>query len=148
MPSIGLAPRILVADDDCAIRNSLSQILKLSGYEVEAVESGENAIEADLRLTPDVLISDVVMGGINGIEAANRILELAPHCQVILFSGQASTIDLLDSACDRGHHFEILSKPVPPQMLLDRLSRFTSKDMSGIESFSEVKSLPKEASPE
>lgn len=138
MPGIGMEPRILVADDDSAIAWSLSQILELSGYETEAVMSGEEAIESARKVAPDALISDVVMGGINGIEAAIQIQELAPQCRVILFSGQASTIDLLESARERGYQFEILTKPVMPQILLERLSRLLNEPTQELQAGTDV----------
>ncbi len=114
--------RILVADDETTIANTLARILNASGFEAEAVYSGENAVEAARALPPDILITDVVMPGINGIDAAINIRSFAPNCRIILFSGQASTADLLERAEAKGHHFEILTKPVHPQVLLDHLA--------------------------
>jgi CheY-like chemotaxis protein len=59
---------------------------------------------------PDLLICDVVLGGITGIEAANEILTFLPTCKVILFSGQATSLDLLKRSWT-GQHFDILPKP-------------------------------------
>ena len=114
--------RVLVADDDCIIANTLTQILRLSGYDAEMVASGEEAITAAARLRPDVLISDVVMGGITGIEAAVRILEIVPACRVILISGQAHLADYVDATLRKGHEFEILSKPIHPKVLLEHIA--------------------------
>ena len=119
--------RVLVADDDCVIANTLSQILRLSGYQAETVRSGEEAITAALKRRPDVLISDVVMGGISGIEAAVRILEIVPSCLVILVSGQANVADQLTGARRLGHEFEILSKPVHPRVLLEHIAAFATE---------------------
>ena len=68
-----------------------------------------------------MLISDVIMADLNGIEAAIRIRELLPGIKVLLFSGQAATADLLEKARAQGYEFEILAKPVHPQDLLSRL---------------------------
>lgn len=114
--------RVLVADDDYVIATTLSQILRLNGYETETVNSGEAAITAALVRNPDVLISDVVMGGISGIEAAARIAEINPACIVILISGQANTVDLLPRNRDARGPFEILLKPIHPGALLERLA--------------------------
>ena len=70
---------------------------------------------------PNMLISDVIMADLNGIDAAIRIRELLPSIKILLFSGQAATADLLDHAHARGYEFEILAKPVHPQDLLNRL---------------------------
>jgi CheY-like chemotaxis protein len=70
---------------------------------------------------PDLIISDVIMPDMNGIEAAIRIRQALPGCKILLFSGQAATADLLEKARAQGHEFEILAKPVHPQDLLAKL---------------------------
>lgn len=117
------ARRVLVLDDERVIANTLALILNRSGFEARAVYNAEAAIKTAGELQPDVLISDVIMDGTTGIEAAIRITEIVPQCRVILFSGQASTADLLEHAEAKGHHFELLVKPVHPRILLDRLSQ-------------------------
>lgn len=112
---------VLVADDEPAIADTLVLILNQSGFQASAVYSGEMAVEAAEELKPDVLISDVVMGAMSGIDAAIRIHKKVPGCHVILFSGQAGTTDWLEKAKTRGQVFEMLTKPVHPQVLLDRL---------------------------
>lgn len=119
--------RVLVVDDDRVIASTLSQILRLSGYETDTVSSGEEAVSTAAKRKPDILITDVVMGGITGIEAAIRILDFIPACLVILISGQANTADHLAGACRNGHQLEILSKPVHPKVLLERLATFTAE---------------------
>jgi DNA-binding NtrC family response regulator len=114
--------RVLVADDDYVIATTLSQILRLNGYETESVNSGEAAIVAAQLRSPDVLISDVVMGGISGIEAATQIAEIHPACIVLLISGQANTVDWLGQNRDAASPFEILLKPIHPAALLERLA--------------------------
>jgi CheY-like chemotaxis protein len=68
-----------------------------------------------------MLISDVIMADLNGIDAAIRIRALLPEIKILLFSGQAATADLLEKARTEGYEFEILAKPVHPQDLLSRL---------------------------
>jgi CheY-like chemotaxis protein len=115
--------RVLILDDEQIIANTLALILNRNGFEAQAVYNANDAIEAARQLSPDVLISDVIMDGITGIEAAIRISELVPNCKIILFSGQASTADLLQRAEASGHCFELLVKPVHPRLLLQRLSQ-------------------------
>ena len=70
---------------------------------------------------PEVLIADVVMPGMTGIEAAIATRNKLPRCNILLFSGQAVTADLLAQASTQGHEFEILAKPVHPSDLLAKL---------------------------
>ena len=114
-------PRVLVADDERVIADTLAIILNQSGFEATAVYSGEKAVEMAEILKPDMLISDVIMTDLNGIDAAIKIRSLLPSCKILLFSGQAATADLLDRARNQGHEFEILAKPVHPQDLLAKL---------------------------
>jgi CheY-like chemotaxis protein len=114
-------PKVLVADDERVIADTLAIILNQSGFQATAVYSGERAVEAARELRPDMLISDVIMPDMNGIDAAIRIRGMLPACKILLFSGQAATADLLDRARVQGHEFEILAKPVHPQDLLARL---------------------------
>lgn len=114
-------PRVLVADDERVIADTLAIILNQSGFESIAVYSGEKAVETAKNWKPDMLISDVIMVDLNGIDAAIQIRGILPKCKILLFSGQAATADLLDHARTKGHEFEILAKPVHPQDLLARL---------------------------
>jgi CheY-like chemotaxis protein len=114
-------PKVLVADDERVIADTLAIILNQSGFEATAVYSGEKAVETARILEPDMVISDVIMTDMNGIDAAIRIRTMLPSCKILLFSGQAATADLLDRARTQGHEFEILAKPVHPQDLLARL---------------------------
>lgn len=113
--------KVLVADDERVIADTLAMILNQSGFEARAVYSGEKALELAPTFEPDMLISDVIMADLNGIDAAIRIRELLPNIKVLLFSGQAATADLLEKARTQGYEFEILAKPVHPQDLLSRL---------------------------
>jgi CheY-like chemotaxis protein len=124
--SDGSFPRILVVDDESAIADTLTEILCRSGYPAVAAYDGNGALEIALLSPPELLITDVVLPGMNGIELAITIKRVYPHCKILLFSGQAATADLLTSASCAGHSFTLLSKPVPPRDLLalvaDRLS--------------------------
>jgi CheY-like chemotaxis protein len=114
-------PKVLVADDERVIADTLAMILNQSGFDARAVYSGEKAVELAPAFAPDMLISDVIMADLNGIDAAIRIRELLPRIKILLFSGQAATADLLEKARAQGYEFEILAKPVHPQDLLRKL---------------------------
>ena len=113
--------KVLVADDEQVIANTLAIILNQAGFEACAVYSGEAAIEALDSFQPDMLISDVIMTGITGIEVGIAVRARLPQCKVLLFSGQAATSGLLEKARHEGHEFEVLAKPVHPTDLLAKL---------------------------
>jgi CheY-like chemotaxis protein len=114
-------PKVLVADDEQVIADTLVSILNRAGFEARAVYSGEKAVEMAQSFQPDMLISDVIMPGINGIEAAIEVRAKLPSCKVLLFSGQAATMGLLEKARAHNYQFEILAKPVHPADLLAKL---------------------------
>lgn len=113
--------RVLVVDDERVIADTLAIILNQHGYEASAVYTGTAAVERARAVHPDLIISDVIMPDMNGIEAAIHIRGFLPECKILLFSGQAATADLLENARAQGHEFEILAKPVHPQDLLAKL---------------------------
>ncbi len=121
MTTSSTKPRVLVADDEQVIANTLAIILNQAGFEAKAVYSGENAVETLDSFQPNMLISDVIMTGMTGIEAAIKVRAKLPNCKILLFSGQAATADLLEKARSEGHEFEILAKPVHPTDLLAKL---------------------------
>lgn len=114
-------PKVLVVDDEQVIADTLAKILDLNGYDASAVYTGTAAVESARKLRPDLIISDVIMPDMNGIEAAINISGFLPECKILLFSGQAATADLLENARAQGHDFEILAKPVHPSDLLAKL---------------------------
>ncbi len=113
--------RILVVDDERVISDTMAVILNQAGFEARAVLSGKNAIKTLESFTPDVLLCDVIMPEMNGIELALRMRHLVPGCRILLFSGQAATSTLLEEAKAQGHEFEILAKPIHPSELLQKL---------------------------
>jgi len=116
-------PKVLVVDDERVIADTLAIILNQSGFDASAVYTGTAAVERARSVRPDLIISDVIMPDMNGIEAAINIRKFLPECKILLFSGQAATADLLEAARSQGHEFEILAKPVHPQDLLAKLRR-------------------------
>lgn len=115
-------PVILVVDDESAIADTLTEILSRSGYAAAAAYDATDALETALITPPEMLITDVVLPGMSGIELAITIKRIFPDCKILLFSGQAATSDLLASAKSQGHQFTLLNKPVHPKDLLARVS--------------------------
>ena len=124
-------PKILVADDEKALADSLVRVLAASGYEASAVYSGEEAVETAARVRPDIVITDVSMGLMSGVVAGMMIRRILPDCRVILFSGKVSVSTILQEAARKGHHFESLAKPIDPAALLEFLSKGGSSPKAG-----------------
>ena len=114
--------RIFVIDDEISIADSLAEILNDCGYDARALYSGHAAIALAQYICPDIVVSDVVMPSLNGVETALAIKQICPKTRVILFSGQASTSDILKKARSDGHDFDMLPKPIHPDELLQRLA--------------------------
>lgn len=115
------APRILVVDDEKLIADTIVQILNRNGFIAEAAYSGAEAIEKAQRHCPELVLSDVLMPQLDGVEAAIAIRELCPDTRIVLFSGQAATVEILARARERGHTFELLPKPIHPTQLIKHL---------------------------
>lgn len=112
-----------VVDDEDLIASTLELILIHRGFDARSFVDPADALNAAQSASPDFLLTDVMMPGVNGIELAIQMKQRHPHCKVLLFSGQSSTSDLLEAASSRGHHFEILAKPVHPTHLLEKIDR-------------------------
>ena len=115
------SPRILVVDDEALIADTIVQILNRNGFIAEAAYSGAEAIEQASRLCPELVLSDVMMPNVDGVEAAIAIREHCPDTRIVLFSGQAATVEILARARQRGHDFELLPKPIHPTQLIKHL---------------------------
>lgn len=119
--------RFLVIDDEKFVADTLAMILQGEGHEVFAVYDGRSALERIESFIPDCVISDVIMPGLNGIEVCSAIEGKHPQCQILLFSGQAYTSELVEKARAEGHMWELLPKPIDPEELLAKLASINSK---------------------
>lgn len=118
-------PSVIVVDDESIIADTLAAILSRNGYAAIATYDAESALETALLKPPEILITDIVLPGTNGIDLAIHMRRIFPDCKILLFSGQAASTDLLSNARADGHHFELLSKPVHPLDLLSRVSEIS-----------------------
>lgn len=113
--------KVLVVDDERMIADTLAIILRNAGFEALAAYSGEEAVALCTRFRPEAIISDVVMPGMDGVEACSRILASCPECKVVLISGQAWVEPSRTGRGPKARELEILAKPVEPEDLLARL---------------------------
>ena len=110
-------PVILVVDDEHIIADTLTAVLRRSGFAAIAAYDGRSALELATVIPPELLITDIAMARMNGIQLALALVDAIPDCKVLLFSGHASHIDLLE-ARKAGFDFPLLAKPLHPAKLL------------------------------
>ncbi|HZQ20044.1 MAG TPA: response regulator [Terriglobales bacterium] len=119
--------KILIVDDEPRIADSVREIVAGAGYEAVCAYNPVDAMYNAVTLRPDVLLSDVLMQGMNGFELALQIKRRVPSCRPILFSGQAATVQLAhdfgEIFASKGIRFELLPKPVRPEILLEKIQQ-------------------------
>jgi DNA-binding response OmpR family regulator len=113
-PSVGPATapiaRVLVIDDDAGLREALGEFLSTQGYATRLAVDGVGGMAAVMEDTPDVVLLDVEMPGLNGVAALNAIRAMAPDLKVIMVSGTTDT-DLSKRALAAGA-FDYVTKPI------------------------------------
>jgi CheY-like chemotaxis protein len=122
---------VLVVDDEHTIADTLVIILTQAGFDAVTAYSGREAVRRSSQLRPDLIITDVVMPDMNGIDASIAIKSFLPQCKILLFSGQANTANLLQQSRRSGHSFELLTKPLPPADLIAKLRDYTGSQAAG-----------------
>src|SRR5574341_106123 len=113
--------RILVVDDDAASRKGLRDLMATWGYDVSAAAEGQEALERAAERCPAVVITDLVMPGLDGMELLARLKRDSPTTAVIILTGQG-TIETAVQAMKDGA-YDYLTKPVDPtrlQVLLEK----------------------------
>ncbi|MFZ0661286.1 MAG: response regulator [Acidobacteriaceae bacterium] len=114
--------RIMVVDDEARIADTLALVLQHSGYETAVAYEGDSALAQCPEFQPDLLLTDVVMPGMDGIELSQHVTDKFPTCKVLLFSGNTTTTELLERAQKKGRNLPLLSKPVHPVELLRKIA--------------------------
>ena len=118
---------VLVVDDEQLIADTLAEILNESGdFSATAIYNAAEALELARHDAPDVVVADVLMPEISGIELAKQLRSSCPRTRVVLLSGQALARDLVKEAGNEGYPFELWAKPINPDVLLERLKRHRS----------------------
>jgi two-component system, NtrC family, response regulator HydG len=112
--------KILVVDDDRRIVKTTCDILKIKGHEPIAAYSGEEGVEKVRDNTPDCVLMDIKMTGINGVEAMIRMKQIIPGLPVVLVSAYAAD-EILEEAKGAGA-YAVLSKPLNFPTILSFLS--------------------------
>lgn len=116
-------PCIFVVDDEHAIASSLAAILRMNGFSAKFFTRPLEALNAARSEAPDLLISDVTMPDLSGIDLAIQMTAQHPTCKVLLFSGEAAAMDLLQTASEQGHNFRLLLKPAYPAEIFSEIGK-------------------------
>ena len=95
--------RIFVVDDERLIAVTLAEILNQAGFDAVPFHQPLQALEASQAGQPDLLLSDVMMPRLTGIDLAIQMRALLPRCKVLLFSGMPDTVELLKKSAEQGH---------------------------------------------
>jgi two-component system response regulator MprA len=133
--------RVLVVDDDRAVRDALRRTLTLGGYEVQVAGDGEQALESMVRSVPEAVVLDIGLPGIDGLELCRRVRRLGNRVPILMLTARdavADRIDGLDVGAD-----DYLVKPFDVGELKARLRallRRANPDSDGeLLSFAEVR---------
>jgi CheY-like chemotaxis protein len=124
-----VALHIFVVDDEKAIAETLAIILGKCGFIATSFTNPLDALEEAPMKSPSLLLTDVVMPELSGVDLAVQIKEKCPNCKILLFSGQAGTLDLLTAA--QKHNFPMVAKPIHPADLILRIRELISTGPAG-----------------
>jgi two-component system response regulator AtoC len=107
--------RLLIVDDDPGVRDLVASLAARLGYDIEAVESGEEALEAFGARRPDLVTLDVVLPGIDGVETLKALKAIDPQVPVVMLSGFGQTRTIVEAI--RTGAADFLRKPFEPEEL-------------------------------
>lgn len=117
--------KILVVDDERAIRNSLKEILMDEGYEVDVAEDGPSAIEAAGKERYDVIFCDIKMPGMEGTEVLSKLAEDGVDSAVVMISGHGDIQTAVE--CIKKGAFDFIQKPLDLNRILITIKNATDK---------------------
>ena len=111
--------KLLIIEDEKITRISLTDILKREGYDVVSAEDGEEGLALFKSVQPEIVITDLRLPKLGGMEVLQTVLALNPRCKIILITAYA-TVDTAVSSLKLGA-FDYLTKPFSPEKLLSIL---------------------------
>ncbi len=121
-------PFVLVVDDDRALADTLAEILRVEGFAAIATYDAESALEVAKAAPPRLVVTDICMPGMNGIDLAVQLKQMIPDCGVLLFSSLLMTDEILEDALGSGHRFKALPKAATPSNLIHELRKLASQN--------------------
>jgi DNA-binding response OmpR family regulator len=116
-----MSQNILVVDDEPIARQSLTDILKLEGYNVTAIPNGELAVEHVRRYSVDLILLDLKMPGMNGLEVVQVVNQISPETEIILLTAYGSMESAVEALRQRVHDY--LLKPASPLQILESVKK-------------------------
>ena len=116
-------PVIFVLDDEPLVSRTLALVLQMKGYNVTHFLHPLEALHAIREHPPDILLADVELPSMTGIDLAITIREEEIPTRVLLLSGRTNTSEYIEQAAQRGYEFNVLAKPVMPQQLLSHVQQ-------------------------
>ena len=116
-----MKPNILVVDDEPVARQSLSDILRLEGYTVNAVPNGQAAVEYVRTHPVDLMIVDLRMPGMDGLEVVQVVNSVSPETEVVLLTAFGTTETAIQALRLRVHDY--LLKPAPPSQVVNTVKK-------------------------
>lgn len=119
--------RILLAEDDSAMRHYLTRALQQAGYHVDAVDRGTAAVPLLHSGEYDLLLSDIVMPEMDGIELAQQCAQISPLTRVMFITGFAAVSLAMHDG--RGQPARMLSKPFHLKALVGEIERLFAQDV-------------------
>lgn len=127
MNSLVEVPRVLLVDDEVNVLNAILRVVRQLGWKVTAVNTGRKALEKMSEVAFDLIISDLKMPGMDGIELLSVMAELYPDTPRILLSGHASSLDVR-AAIDRCEIEFFVPKPWDNDELKDLMIALVSRE--------------------
>ena len=117
----GARPHVLVVDDENLIADSVTAILNRNGFDAVARYCGVAALAYLDERSPDIVVTDVILPDLDGIQVAISLRMACPSLRIVLFSGNVAADNMIELAAVDGNCFEMLAKPVHPADLLRAL---------------------------
>ncbi len=119
--------KVLIADDEEDIRTMLSEFFELMGFDVLTAENGREGIKRFLESKPDIIITDIKMPKMTGVEFILKILEKGYDPRVIFITGWDKELGILKKESNLFNKFACLKKPFEMNYLMEEVEKTLSK---------------------
>ncbi len=112
--------KVLVVDDEHIVADTLGIIFQKSGFDCQVAYTGAEAISRIQDFCPELLLCDISMPGMNGLDTASNVIRKCPECRVLLLTGHyANLVSAQQWAQDHPGRSGVLTKPVGPRQLVE-----------------------------